>query len=172
MLLESLVTSSRHNDRCTHGIVVRLQTSCCSPFPWSQNKMIRLLDVPALQFLKEIVDLARLAPQERVRVAEQTVAVPGPLILEGVVEEVNLRVHVRIFERICEQIVEATVSQVAEQFFAPFVAVPRPENLKGSVHVLRLVLRVQTSPWIFEHIVELPVPPVAKQFLRLVSRAF
>ena len=54
--------------------------------------MIRLLDVPALQFLKEIVDLARLAPQERVRVAEQTVAVPGP-----VVEGVKLRVHRRIF---------------------------------------------------------------------------
>ena len=123
--------------------------------------MIRLLDVPALQFLKEIVDLARLAPQERVRVAEQTVAVPGP-----VVEGVKLRVHRRIFERICEQIVEATVSQVAEQFFAPFVAVPMPQNLKGSVQVLRLVLRVQTSPWIFEHIVELPVPRVAKQFLR------
>ena len=32
VLLESLVTSSRHNNRCTHGIVVTLQTSCCSPF--------------------------------------------------------------------------------------------------------------------------------------------
>ena len=32
MLLESLVTSSRHNDRCTHGIVVKLQISCSSPF--------------------------------------------------------------------------------------------------------------------------------------------
>ena len=40
---------------------------------------------------------------------------------------------------------EATVSQVAEQFFAPFVAVPMPQNLKGSVQVLRLVLRVQIS---------------------------
>ena len=32
MLLESLVNSSRHNDRCTHGTVVKLQISCCSPF--------------------------------------------------------------------------------------------------------------------------------------------
>ena len=32
VLPESLVTSSRHNDRCTHGTVVKLQTSCCSPF--------------------------------------------------------------------------------------------------------------------------------------------
>ena len=118
MLLESLVTSSRLHDRCTHGIVTRHLG-----FSWSQNKMIRLLDVPALQFLKEIVDLARLAQQERVWVAEQTVAVPGP-----VVEGVTLRVHRRIFERICEQIVEATVSQVAEHFFAPFVAVPMPQE--------------------------------------------
>ena len=32
VLLESLVTSSRHNDRCIHGIVIKLQGSCCSPF--------------------------------------------------------------------------------------------------------------------------------------------
>ena len=32
VLLESFVNSSRHNDRCTHGIVVKFQTSCCPPF--------------------------------------------------------------------------------------------------------------------------------------------
>ena len=32
VLPESLVTSLRHNDPCTHGIVIKLQTSCCSPF--------------------------------------------------------------------------------------------------------------------------------------------
>ena len=31
VLPESLVTSLRHNDPCTHGIVIKLQTSCCSP---------------------------------------------------------------------------------------------------------------------------------------------
>ena len=70
---------------------------------------IRVLDVPALQFLKEIVDLARLAPQERVRVAEQTVAVPGPLILEGVAGAVRLREHERISYRSGEHIAEDPV---------------------------------------------------------------
>ena len=32
VLPESLVTSLRHNDPCTYGIVIKLQTSCCSPF--------------------------------------------------------------------------------------------------------------------------------------------
>ena len=32
MLSESLFTSLRNTDRCTHSMVVRLQTSCCSPF--------------------------------------------------------------------------------------------------------------------------------------------
>ena len=32
VLLEPLVSSSRHTDRCTHGKAVKLQTSCCSPF--------------------------------------------------------------------------------------------------------------------------------------------
>ena len=32
IMLESLATSSRQHDRCTHGIVVKLKTSCCSPF--------------------------------------------------------------------------------------------------------------------------------------------
>ena len=50
----------------------------------------RVLDVPVRQILKEIVEIARVAPQERVRLAEQTVAVPGRLILEGVIEAVRL----------------------------------------------------------------------------------
>ena len=32
VLSESLVTSTRYNDRCTHGTVIKLQTLCCSPF--------------------------------------------------------------------------------------------------------------------------------------------
>ena len=32
MLLESSVTSSRHNYRCTLGRAVKLKKSCCSPF--------------------------------------------------------------------------------------------------------------------------------------------
>ena len=32
MLAESMAAPSRHNDRCTLGIVVKLQTSCFSPF--------------------------------------------------------------------------------------------------------------------------------------------
>ena len=32
VLPESLGTSSRYNDRCTHDIVIKLQTLCCSPF--------------------------------------------------------------------------------------------------------------------------------------------
>ena len=123
-----------------------------------------MLDVPALQFLKEIVDSARLAPQERVRVAEQTVAVPGPLILEGVAGAVRLRKHERISYRGGEHIAEDPVPQVAEQFFAPLVAVPMPQNLKGSVELLRVVLRVQISEKIFEQIVEVPVTQFAEQF--------
>ena len=32
MLLESPVTSSRHSDLCTQGLIVNLYISCCSPF--------------------------------------------------------------------------------------------------------------------------------------------
>ena len=43
----------------------------------------RVLDVPVRQVWQEIVGVARLAPQERARVAEHTVAVPERLILGG-----------------------------------------------------------------------------------------
>ena len=55
---------------------------------------------------------------------------PGPVISEGVVEEVRLMKHVRNSERKSEQIVETLVPQGAEHFLAPLVALPLPQNLK------------------------------------------
>ena len=72
----------------------------------------------------------RAAPQERVWVAEHTVAVPGPLILEGVIEALRLMEHVQISDRVCEHIVEDPVPQVAEQFLAPIFVLPVPQNLE------------------------------------------
>ena len=96
-----------------------------------------IVDVLVRQVLKEIFEVARLAPQERVqrRVAEHVVAVPGPLILKDSFERVSLVRQEEISEGICELFVGGPAPQVAEHFVAGFVAVPAPLDLKEIVGV-------------------------------------
>ena len=68
--------------------------------------------VDVVQVLRRIVEVATLAPQERVQrwVPEHIVAVPGPRIFKGNVEVASVVLHVRISERICRHLVGSPFS--------------------------------------------------------------
>ena len=116
--------------------------------------------VEVMQVLRGIVEVARLAPQERVQrwVAEHIVAVPGPRSLKGNVEVASLVLHEQNTQRLSTDRWSSSFASCRTDFrtFCCCASAPEIERHRRGGE--------SDSEWDVSTDRGSPVPPVAEQF--------